>query len=69
MIILGEVGLSGEVRSVSQLDRRVVEASRLGFKHFVVPAGNRQALSKTKLPDDCELYFVDRMTEALDIIF
>ncbi|MDD2534515.1 MAG: DNA repair protein RadA [Eubacteriales bacterium] len=68
-IIIGEVGLTGEVRAISQLDRRVSEASRLGFKRFIVPASNRQSLSKVKLPDECEIYYVDRMTEAMDIIF
>jgi DNA repair protein RadA/Sms len=34
---VGEVGLSGELRAVSQLDRRVAEASRLGFKRCLVP--------------------------------
>lgn len=37
-VIIGEIGLSGEVRSVSQLDRRLLEASRLGFERAVVPA-------------------------------
>ena len=68
-IILGEVGLTGEVRSVSQLDRRVIEASRLGFDRFIVPASNRQALAKVSLPASCEVYFVDKMTEAMDIVF
>jgi len=68
-IILGEIGLAGEVRSVSQLDRRISEASRLGFDYFLVPASSRTALAKVKLPDTCEIYYIDRMTEALDILF
>jgi DNA repair protein RadA/Sms len=35
--VVGEVGLSGELRAVSQLDRRVAEAARLGFKRCLVP--------------------------------
>jgi len=38
-IALGEVGLSGEVRRVSQMEQRLREASRLGFKRAIVPAG------------------------------
>ncbi|NCA99737.1 MAG: DNA repair protein RadA, partial [Clostridia bacterium] len=68
-IILGEIGLAGEVRSVSQLDRRISEASRLGFDYFLVPASSRTALAKVKLPDSCEIYYIDKMTEALDILF
>ncbi|MBW3562383.1 MAG: DNA repair protein RadA [Actinobacteria bacterium] len=37
-VILGEVGLAGEVRSVPQLERRLAEAARLGFSRAVIPA-------------------------------
>jgi DNA repair protein RadA/Sms len=37
-IAVGEVGLSGEVREVPDLPRRLVEAARLGFRHAIVPA-------------------------------
>ena len=37
MVIFGEVGLSGEVRHVGQLDQRMKEASKLGFKNAMIP--------------------------------
>jgi DNA repair protein RadA/Sms len=37
LVVVGEVGLSGELRSVTQLERRVNEAARLGFKRCIVP--------------------------------
>jgi DNA repair protein RadA/Sms len=37
-VFLGEVGLGGELRTVSQLERRLAEAARLGFRHAYVPA-------------------------------
>jgi DNA repair protein RadA/Sms len=37
-VFIGEVGLSGELRSVSQLDRRLNEAHKLGFKRAIIPA-------------------------------
>jgi DNA repair protein RadA/Sms len=37
-VFIGEVGLSGELRSVSQLDRRLNEAQKLGFKRAIIPA-------------------------------
>lgn len=37
MIIFGEVGLSGEVRNVGQIEQRLKEASKLGFKHALIP--------------------------------
>jgi len=54
LVALGEIGLTGELRSVSQLERRLVEAERLGFKRCIVPeaAVRRQQLqsSLTILP-------------------
>ncbi len=38
-VFIGEVGLSGEIRKISNLDARLKEASKLGFKRAVVPAG------------------------------
>jgi len=37
LVALGEVGLSGELRAVSQLERRIAEAVRLGFKRCLIP--------------------------------
>lgn len=39
-IAAGEIGLGGEVRQVPQLERRLVEAAKLGFTQFLVPAGS-----------------------------
>ena len=39
-VLMGEVGLGGEVRAVSQVERRVMEAQRLGFKRCIMPAHN-----------------------------
>jgi DNA repair protein RadA/Sms len=43
MVAVGEVGLSGELRAVSQLDRRLSEAARLGFKRCLVPGVGAEA--------------------------
>lgn len=42
-MISGEVGLSGEIRAVSQLPRRLGEAAKLGFKTALIPEANRDA--------------------------
>ncbi len=39
-VVMGEVGLGGEVRAVGQIERRVMEAKRLGFKSCILPAHN-----------------------------
>ena len=43
-MVIGELGLGGEVRSVPQLERRLAEATRLGFTRAVVPKGARDVL-------------------------
>ena len=40
VIVLGEVGLTGELRQVSHLERRLHEAEKMGFQKAVVPRGN-----------------------------
>ena len=47
MIFIGEVGLGGELRAVSQLEKRISEASKLGFASAIVP---KQSLKGIKLP-------------------
>jgi DNA repair protein RadA/Sms len=49
LVAFGEVGLTGEVRPVSQQDRRIAEAVQRGFARLIVP----QTSSKTKLPTGC----------------
>lgn len=45
MIIFGEVGLTGEVRSVTQADQRVREAQKLGFTQIILPGANMKNIS------------------------
>jgi DNA repair protein RadA/Sms len=45
MVFVGELGLSGELRAVSQIDRRLSEAQKLGFKQCVVPRSFRKSIS------------------------
>ena len=61
-IIIGEIGLTGEIRSVSQLESRVNEASKLGFKRAIVPKVN---LPLKNPPDNIKLIGVSRLIEAI----
>ena len=61
---VGEVGLSGELRAVSQLDRRVAEAARLGFARCLVPKVGARVSSATR---DIELIPVSTLREAIKI--
>lgn len=66
--VFGEVGLSGEVRSVSQPLARLKEAHSLGFKRVMLPEGNLGYLKKKDVPD-INLMGVKNIKQALNIIF
>ena len=64
-LVFGEVGLSGEVRSVSNATQRVMEAEKLGFTRVILPASSLHNLScKTKI----ELVGVTTVEDALKLI-
>jgi len=49
LVVIGEIGLSGEVRSVSHIEQRVKEAEKLGFKKIIIPKANLKEISKSKI--------------------
>ena len=67
-VVFGEVGLSGEIRSVSQPLARVKEAVSLGFQTVLLPQGNLQQLETEDLPR-VNLAGVDNVKKALSFIF
>ena len=64
-VVLGEVGLAGEIRSVAQVSLRINEAERLGFKYCIVPKNNLKNLDYKK--EAIELLPAATLKEALDI--
>lgn len=62
-VIFGEVGLSGEVRAVSQADSRIHEAKRLGFEHVVLPMKNYRQLAREA--EGIHLYGAETVGDAL----
>ena len=46
VVVLGEVGLTGEIRSVNLIDKRLKEAEKLGFKKCIIPETNRKLLKE-----------------------
>jgi DNA repair protein RadA/Sms len=46
MMVLGEIGLGGEIRTISFADRRIQEAAKLGFKKIVLPKSNMRGFKK-----------------------
>lgn len=65
MIFVGEVGLGGELRSVSQLEKRLGEAKKLGFNTAIVP---KNSLKGIKKPAGMAVVGVSSLAEAMDLI-
>ena len=61
-VIVGEVGLSGEIRAVNNLEKRVKEAEKLGFKKIVVPSSNKIKKEDYK---NIEIIAVSRLMDAI----
>lgn len=62
---IGEVGLGGEIRSVNQLEVRVREAVRIGFRRILVPKHNLSQLTKSEFPD-VEIIGVSYLKQAIE---
>ena len=67
-VVIGEVGLTGEVRAVNQIDKRVMEAMRIGFKNCIVPARNQKTVKQIKDLKDINIKYVENVHEALSIL-
>jgi len=61
-VVIGEVGLGGEIRPVGGIDKRVKEAAKLGFRRCIIAKGNLKGLRK---PDEMETVAVKTVEEAL----
>lgn len=66
-VLFGEVGLTGEVRAVSQSDRRLAEAAKMGFDTCILPAANARKLGKG--PGGMRIVGAATVKEALDACF
>lgn len=62
-VVLGEIGLSGEVRTISYIEKRITEATKLGFKKIIIPKGNLKNLSPKKL--SAEIIGVEKIKDAV----
>ena len=65
MIFIGEVGLGGELRSVSQLEKRLNEAKKLGFNTAIVPKNSLRGIKK---PEGMAVLGVLSLAEAMNLI-
>ena len=63
LVAIGEVGLTGEIRSVSNMNQRLAEVARLGFKKCIIP---RNGSEKVEIPADLAVYRVRNLREAIE---
>ena len=63
--VMGEVGLAGEIRAISQAERRLSECARLGFNTAVIPRENMRHISA---PQGMRVYGVETIAEAVSIL-
>ncbi len=66
LLAIGEVGLTGEIRSASHLDQRLKEAEKLGFKRCIVPRAN---MKKLRTDGKIELIPASNLFDALKCVF
>ena len=63
LVAIGEVGLTGEIRSVSHMNQRLGEVSRLGFTKCIIPRGGSEKLD---IPNGLTVYRVRNLREAIE---
>jgi len=66
-IAIGEVGLTGEIRSISHVDIRISEAVKMGFDKFIIPAENFKRIKK--FDKHIDIIGVLTIVEAIDSLF
>ncbi len=64
-VVLGEIGLTGEIRAITRADIRIREAEKLGFKQILLPKGNQKGIESKNLT----LTLVASLSEALGLLF
>ena len=64
LVAIGEVGLTGEIRSVSHMNQRLGEVARLGFKKCIIPKNTSE---KLEIPEGLTVYRVKNLRESIEI--
>ena len=68
-VVMGEVGLAGEVRGISQAEARIKDAAKLGFTRCILPTINVEKMEKTAISQKMELMGVRSVDEAMERLF
>lgn len=63
LVAFGEVGLGGEIRNVGQIDKRIIEAEKLGFKKIIIPQTNSKFIK-----NETQIIQIKNLNEAIEIL-
>jgi DNA repair protein RadA/Sms len=64
-VAIGEIGLGGEIRTISHIEKRIQESAKLGFKRIIVPSNN---LKSVKRNGEIEIIGVDKIEKAIEAL-
>ncbi|MFO7523976.1 MAG: DNA repair protein RadA [Ignavibacteriaceae bacterium] len=64
-VVIGEVGLGGEIRSVGSIEKRMQEAEKLGFTKAYIPAGNQKGIKST---GKISITFIENLQQGIDLL-
>ncbi len=64
--LIGEIGLTGELRAVTQIEKRLTELSKLGFTKCIIPDANKKSLN---IPKGLDVFYAKNVASALKILF
>ncbi len=64
--LIGEVGLTGELRAVNQIDKRLNEMKKLGFSKCIIPESNKRGL---RPPEGLTIFYAKNVGSALQLLF
>lgn len=67
-VVVGEVGLGGEIRSIARMESRLKEAMHMGFKKALIPKRNVKGIS-SDVREKIEIFGVDLVDEAMEVLF
>jgi DNA repair protein RadA/Sms len=65
-LLIGEIGLGGELRSVSSIEKRISEAEKLGFTKVYIPSNNTRGLNQNNI---IKVFPVDNINQAIEKVF
>lgn len=68
-VSIGEVSLTGELRMARNVDRRMKEGIRYGFKNFIIPYRSKEQLKNIQLKEDIKIYPLRFLKQAIELIF